>query len=151
MSIRKKDRRRCRWVVAYLIIQMFCVSVTFFLRNVSDIGKADCHATESGNIALSSEKVVSIVFSEKSVKVKDCYLYGRKERLAICRYIYQELSDKGFHERSVQSLEAELALHSICYKLGIRREQAIDADLDVFGDERWYVTAGYSLLEVFGV
>ncbi len=151
MTTRKRDRRRCRWVAAYLLIQMFCVSVTFFIRNASDIGKADCLAIENGNITLSSEKVVSVVFSEKSVKVKDCYLYGRKERLAICSYIYGELSDRGLHERSIQNLEAELALHSICYKLGIRREQAIDADLDVYGDERWYVAAGYSLLEVFGV
>ena len=138
-------------MIAYLLVQMLCVSVTFFVRNVNDIGKAGCLVSECGNITLSSKKVVDIVFSEKSVKVKDCYLYGRKERLAICSYIYRELSGRGFHERSVQSLSAELALHSICYRLGIRREQAVDADLDVYGDKRWYVTAGYSLLEVFGI
>ena len=151
MSTRKKDSRRCRWAVAYILVQLLCLSATFFIRNASDIGKADCLAIENGNITLSSEKVVSVVFSDKSVRVRDCYQYGRKERLAICSYIYQELSSRGFNERSVQSLEAELVLHSICYKLGIRREQAIDADLDVYGDERWYVAAGYSLLEVFGV
>ena len=151
MTIRKRDRRRCRWAVAYILIQLLCLSVTFFIRNANDIGKADCRVTGSGNVTLNGNKTVDIAFYDGSVKVKDCYLYGRKERLAICGYIYQELSSRGFHERSIQSLEAELALHSICYKLGIRKEQAVDADLDVYGDERWYVAAGYSLLEVFGV
>lgn len=105
---------------------------------------------DNGSIALHDGKIVRIAFYEDCVKVSDCYLYGRKERLAICGYIQRELSDRGFHERSVQSLSAELALHSICYRLGIKREQAVDADLDIYGDERWYVRAGYSLLEVFG-
>lgn len=32
-----------------------------------------------------------------------------------------------------------------------KNKQLVDADLDIHGDERWYVRAGYSLLEVFGV
>lgn len=128
-----------------------CVSVTFFVRNVSDIRRSAFCGNEAGSITLDTGKVVDVVFYEDSVKVKDCHLYGRKERLAICGYIQRELSERGIHERSVQSLEAELALHAICYRLGIRRKQAVDADLDIHGDERWYVRAGYSLLEVFGV
>ena len=31
-----------------------------------------------------------------------------------------------------------------------KNKQLVDADLDIHGDERWYVRAGYSLLEVFG-
>ena len=151
MTTRNRESRRCRWVVFYLLLQMACVSVTFFVRNVTDISKSVCMVNETGNIALDTGKVVDVVFSDGSVQVKECYLYGRKERLAICGYIQSELSDRGFHERSVQSLEAEFALHAICYRLGIRGKQAMDADLDIHGDERWYVRAGYSLFEVFGV
>ncbi len=32
-----------------------------------------------------------------------------------------------------------------------KNKQLVDADLDIHGDERWYVRAEYSLLEVFGV
>ena len=151
MITRNRDRPRCRWLCFYLLIQAICVSVTFFVRNTNDIRRADFSVNENGNIVLPYGKDVGIAISEDSVKVRDCYLYGRKERLAICSYIYQGLSERGFHERSIQSLSAELALHAICYRLGIIREQAVDADLDIHGDERWYVRAGYSLLEVFGV
>ena len=151
MTTRNKDRPRCRWLCFYLLIQAICVSMTSFVRNISDIRRAYFSINENGNIVLPYGKDVGIIFSEDSVKVRNCYLYGRKERLAICSYIYQGLSERGVRERSIQSLSAELALHAICYRLGIRREQAVDADLDIHGDERWYVRAGYSLLEVFGV
>lgn len=52
---------------------------------------------------------------------------------------------------SSQEIKSYTALSLLCYRLGIRRKQAVDADLDIHGDERWYVRAGYSLLEVFGV
>ena len=99
---------------------MVCVSVTFFVRNVTDISKSICMVNETGNIALDTGKAVDVVFSDGSVHVKKCYLYGRKERLAICGYIQRELLDRGFHERSAQSLLAELTLRAVCYRLGIR-------------------------------
>lgn len=93
---------------------MACDSSTFFVRNVTDIRKSVCMVNETGNTALDTGKAVDVVFSDGSVQVKECYLYGRKERLTICGYIQRELLDRGFHERSVQSLLAELRLHAVC-------------------------------------
>jgi hypothetical protein len=105
---------------------------------------------DSSSISLSGGKRCEVIFEENAVKVMDCHRFGREERLEICSYIHEGLSGKGIHERSIQSLEAELAFHAYCYRLGIEREHSKDADLDVKEDPRWYVVAGYSLLEVLG-
>lgn len=114
------------------------------------IRHASYEVIDSSSISLSGGKSCEILFLEDSVKVMDCHRFNRKERLEICSYIHEGLSGKGIHERSIQSLEAELAFHAYCYRLGIESEHSKDADLDVKEDPRWYVVAGYSFLEVLG-
>lgn len=38
---------------------------------------------------------------------------------------------------SSQEIKSYTALSLLCYRLGIRRKRAVDADLDIHGDERW--------------
>lgn len=38
---------------------------------------------------------------------------------------------------SSQEIKSYTALSLLCYQFGIRRKQAVDADLNIHGDERW--------------
>ena len=92
----------------------------------------------------------NVVFLPNRAVVKDCYLLGREERYRTAVYIDREWRRMGFHRRSVQSIESEIELHRIAYLLGIRKDQAVDADIDLVQDERFLVRACYKALQVFG-
>ncbi len=126
------------------------MSVTFFVRNAIALSGMKCVREESG-IVLNGGKRAEILFLPDGARVIDCYRYNREERFQISSYIYEKWYEDGFHERSAQSLESELALHAFSYRLGIAKENSKDADLDIKGDDRWYVFAGYSLIEVLGL
>lgn len=153
MSLRRKSNRRCRikWILAYLAIQLFCFSSYFFSRNMMFLSDTTYKIISKETISLNGRKRCDILFLPTSCRVIDCYKYNQRERFQICSYIYKELYLIGFHERSIQSLEAELALHVYCYNLGIEIDHSKDADLDVYGDSRWYVMASYSFLEILGI
>ena len=103
-------------------------------------------------LVLSSGKEAIVEIGEDCASVKNCYLYGREDRLSICFYIDRRWKEMGLnHERSVESLEAELSLHSYCYLLGIERERSKDAELDRVEDPRAYVRVGYKTLEALGI
>ncbi len=151
MTTRRANSRRCRWILFYIGIQLFSFSSFFFSRNLLTIRHVSYEVIDSTSIILYGGKKCVLFFLPESVRVMDCYLYSRKERFEICTYIQKELSKIGFHERSIQSLEAELAMHVYCYRLGLFVDHARDADLDIKADLRWYVYAGYSFLEIFGI
>ena len=103
------------------------------------------------SIVLNGGKRAEILFLPDRAKVLDCYQFNRKERFQISSYIYETWEKDGIKERSAQNLESELALHAFSYRLGIAKENSKDADLDILGDERWYVSAGYTFIEVLGL
>lgn len=152
-TTRRASRPRCRafWIAIYLPLQLLCVSVTFFVRNCIDIGKAEYEVIAESSLMLEGGKRAEILFSPDWAKVLDCYRFDREERLQICTYIRDIWAEDGIRERSVQSLESELALHAFSYRLGVATEHTEDADLDVRGDPRWYVSAGYSIIEFLGL
>lgn len=91
-----------------------------------------------------------VSFLPNRAVVKDCYLLNREERYKTAVYIDRVWRRMGFYRRSVQSIESEIELHRISYLLGIRRSQAVDADIDLVEDERFLVRASYKALQVFG-
>lgn len=150
MKAKRKKKGRCRWILAYLLLQMIALSSTFFCRNLNTLKKVGNKEFVDNQLVLRSGKQCKIRFFKDSAKVVDCYLYDWNERLEIASYVREIWKKEGYKERSAQSLEAEIALHALSYRLGIKKKQAVDADLDIHGDSRWYVYAGYSFIEVFG-
>lgn len=153
MTTRRASRPRCRalWAIAYLLLQIHCISATFFVRNCIDISQAEYRRTNETSLTLEGGKTAEIVFSPDGAKVLNCHRFNRKERLQISSFIRDEWAEDGIHERSVQSLESEIALHAFSYRLGIAKDRAKDADLGIYGDGRWYISAGCSLIQVLGL
>jgi hypothetical protein len=141
------------WALAYLAVQFVSLSMTFFVRNSLEISRSSyAFDVESNSLTLSNGQSCVVEFDEANAKVKDCYRYERKERFDICRFISEEWSLSGLpHRRSVQSLEAELAIHSIAYRLGVETESSKNADLGLEEDGRWYVAASCRLAETIGL
>ena len=106
----------------------------------------------NGAIALSSGKMAELSINESFASVKDCYLFDKSERREICSYVDKAWKDMGLpHQRSMESLEAELSLHKACYLLGIEKDKAKDAELEIREDPRWCVRAASKAFEVFGL
>ena len=141
MTTKRAKARRCRIAASYLLLQLFAISVTLFVRNEMTIEGID-------DIPESSMRHVS--FLPDRAVVRDCYLLSREERYRTAVYIDREWRKMGFHFRSAQSIESEIELHRISYLLGIRKSQAEDADIDLEEDDRLIVRACYKALQIFG-
>lgn len=97
-------------------------------------------------------QLVEIVFYPKKVQVLDCYQLNKKERYEISSFInYYLTTERVFLNRSVNNLRSELTFHSLAYQLKIHEEQAIHADLEYAGDQRWYIRIICKLFEIFGI
>lgn len=90
-----------------------------------------------------------VVYGAEAVRVEDCYRLNKGERLELMAYVYPKLKDKT--DRSLYSLEGELAFHVYCYQYGIRKASAKDADLDYGKEKRWHVAFASSILQMLGV
>ena len=141
MTTKRTKAKRCRIVFPYLLLQLFAISVTFFVRNEITISRF-------GDIP--EEASLNVAFTPNGAIVRDCYLLSREERYRTAVYINREWRRMGIHHRSAQSIESEIQLHRISYLLGIKKGQAKDADIDLEEDERFYVRACYKALQVFG-
>ncbi len=96
--------------------------------------------------------LVEIVFYPKKVQVTDCYQLNKKERYEISSFInYYLTKERVFLNRSVNNLRSELTFHAIAYQLKIHEKQAIHADLEYAGDQRWYIRIICKLFEIFGL
>ena len=141
MTTKRAKAKRYRIVFSYLLLQLFAISITFFVRNeiiISSFGD------------IKEETSLNVTFTPNGAIVKDCYLLTREERYRAAVYINREWKKMGTHHRSVQSIESEIQLHRISYLLGIKKDQAKNADIDLVEDERFYVRACYKALQVFG-
>lgn len=156
----KKKDRKTKWAsffLGYGLLQVFSLSICFFIRNSLDINRYGCFdAYQVGDnevvLRLNSEKESRLKFDSCEAIVFDCYSFNRKERLQICSFINDEWKRMGIpHRRSIQSLEAEVAFHSYSYKMGIDMKSAKDANLGYEDDPRWYVDIATSAIEVLGL
>ncbi len=138
---RKLRVKKCRlFILTYLFI-LSTFSLTFFIRNESYLNEI-----RNNNYDLNYE----IIISDDSIKVIDSYKLSRKERYEVSIYINSYLKEIGIHDRSIESIEAEIYLHRIAYFLNIDRTKSKDADIDYKEDKRVYVKISYLILMLLG-
>lgn len=104
----------------------------------------DYEEDEEGRVELNLNrgKRVTIIFSATDAEVVGAYQYDRPDVVRIIRFIryYCELH-KVELARCNSDLWGEYRLHTALYKVGYRRSQTGDANLDYESDKRWYVNA----------
>lgn len=109
----------------------------------------DYEENEEGRVELNLNrgKRVTIIFSATDAEVVGAYQYDRPDVVRIIRFIryYCELH-KVKLARCNSDLWGEYRLHTTLYKVGYRRSQTGDANLDYESDKRWYVNVVSSVL-----
>ena len=114
-------------------------------KKINDIAENFVYEEENGNVSLTlkSGKEIAIRFSEKSARVYDGYTAnGKVESIEIVSFIRWYAEQKDYEiSQSYTEMYGEYRLHNALYRLGYKRKQASDSDLDYEKDKRWYVNA----------
>lgn len=138
-------------LITLLVLTNFVIITTY----VYEYKNNTFNVEEVSNEAFSqkvNDKDVVIIFSDSSVKVKDCHKLSKEEKVQVVSFIVTYLdSNDIYYDRTINNLVAEISLHSYLYKLGISKASTIDADLEYVEDSRWYVRTGTLLFQIFGV
>ena len=111
--------------------------------------------SEKGRVELSLNKgrKVTIIFNETNAEVVGAYRFNdRPDVVRIIRFIryYCEKNDVNV-KRKNSDLWGEYRLHTALYKVGYKRSQTGDANLDYESDKRWYVNALGSVIGWLGL
>lgn len=138
-------------LITLLVLTNFVIITTY----VYEYKNNTFNVEEVSNEAFSqkvNDKDVVIIFSDSSVKVKDCHKLSKEEKVQVVSFIVTYLdSNDIYYDRTINNLVAEISLHSYLYKLGISKTSTIDADLEYVEDSRWYVRTGTIIFQLFGV
>ena len=111
--------------------------------------------SEEGRVELSLDEGerVTIIFNETNVEVVGAYRFNdRPDVVRIIRFIryYCEKNDVKV-KRKNSDLWGEYRLHTALYKVGYKRSQTGDANLEYESDTRWYVNALGSVIGWLGL
>lgn len=154
-----------RWKVALIVLTIINV-IVLILNVIGFIGTKknlqlfnqtddafEYKESEKGRVELALHKGqrVTIIFNETNAEVVGAYQYERPDVVRIIRFIryYCELNDVEV-KRTNSDLWGEYRLHTALYKVGYKRSQTGDANLDYESDKRWYVNALGSVIGWLG-
>lgn len=104
-------------------------------------------------LTLNKGERVAIIFNETNVEVVGAYRFDeRPDVVKIIRFIryYCEENDVEV-EKTNSDLWGEYRLHTALYKVGYKRSQTGDANLDYGSDKRWYVNVLGSVIGWLGI
>lgn len=142
-------------LISILITLIVLTNFVIITTHVYEYKNNTFNVEEVSNEAFSqkvNDKDVVIIFSDNSVKVKDCQTLSKEERVEVVSFIIDYLeSNDIFYDRTINNFVAELSLHSYLFKLGIAESSTKDADLEFVEDSRWYVRTGTLLFQIFGI
>lgn len=142
-------------LISILITLIVLTNFVIITTHVYEYKNNTFNVEEVSNEAFSqkvNDKDVIIIFSDNSVKVKDCHELSKEEQVQVASFIVTYLeSNDIYYDRTINNLVAEISLHSYLYKLGISKASTIDADLEYVEDSRWYVRTGTIIFQFFGV
>ena len=128
-----------------LLISVLClIGTAVNNEKINAIGKNFTYREEGETVILKLKngKETTMQFGKESVKVWKSYEASEKDSsVEIVSFIRWYANLKGYEvKRENTELIGEYRLHNALYRLGYKREQTGDSDLDYEKDKRWYVT-----------
>ena len=110
---------------------------------------------ENGKVILSLKggKKITLIFGSASVKVVDSYqATSKEESISVALFIRYYTQLKGIKTaRSNTDFTGEYRLHNCLYKLGYKRKQTQNADIEYVKDRRWYVNVASTFIGWIGI
>lgn len=141
--------RKGKIVLTVVNIIIFIMSVTSLIgtarnnKKINDVAENFTYWEENGNVSLTlnNGKEITIRFSEKSATVYQGYTAkGKTESIEIVSFIRWYAEQSGYEvSQAYTEMYGEYRLHNALYRLGYKRKQTGNSDLDYEKDKRWYV------------
>lgn len=110
---------------------------------------------ENGKVVLTfkNNKTITFTFGNKSVKVVNSYqATSKEESISVALFIRYYTRLNGIETaRSNTDFTGEYRLHNCLYKLGYKRKQTQNADIEYVKDRRWYVNVASTFIGWIGI
>lgn len=142
--------------ILLLIGSIVCTALTY--RNNEIINSTETtfvYREEGGGVLLTlqNKEEIRLQFGSDSVKIIQSFKHSSTETIfQTVQFVRFYAQGKGYEiERDITEMYGEIRLHNIAYKLGYKREQTGDCDLDYIADRRWYVNAVSKLIGWIGI
>ena len=138
--------------VVMLIISILClIGTSINNKIINSIDREFTYRKENGKTVLELEGTeVILQFGKESVKVINSHeINNRETQLQTVLFIRKRLVEQ--MPRQTTDLIGEFRLHNALYRLGIKRQQTGESDLDYIKDNRWYVDVLSKILGRMGI
>lgn len=141
----KKGIRSCFLILNILLFlgSLLCMLQTSYnFKRINQIFPSFYYMEVStASVQLPSGKIVNLHFRENNVEISDSYVCNNIEDcFAVVLAIKSYAQSNGIEiVRSNTDLVGELRLHNFLYRIGYKRTETEDADLEYICDRRWYV------------
>ena len=95
----------------------------------------------TGSVQLPSGQIANLLFKEINVEISDSHKYNSMEDCYALVFAVKSYAHSHGIEivRSNTDMVGELRLHNFLYRIGYKRTETEDADLEYICDRRWYV------------
>lgn len=132
-------------VIIFIMSVMSLIGTAKNNKKINDVAENFVYEEGNGNVSLTlkSGKEITIQFRDESATVYKGYTAnGKAESIEIVSFIRWYAEQKGYEiSQTYTEMYGEYRLHNALYRLGYKRKQTGDSDLDYEKDKRWYVNA----------
>ena len=141
----KKGIRSCFLIlnILFFLGGLLClVQTNHNYKRINEILPSINYVEPSGaSVQLPSEQTAELHFKATNVEISDSYVCNNIEDCyAVVLAIKSYAQSNGIEiVRSNTDLVGELRLHNFLYRIGYKRTETEDADLEYICDRRWYV------------
>ena len=143
--------------ILFLIMSVYCLIWTAKNNQIFNSIEKDFSYEEYENgkviLALKGGKKMTLIFGSASVKVVDSYqATSKEESISVALFIRYYTRLNGIETaRSNTDFTGEYRLHNCLYKLGYKRKQTQNADIEYVKDRRWYVNVASTFIGWIGI
>ena len=143
--------------ILFLIMSVCCLIWTAKNNQIFKSIEKDFSYEEYENgkviLALKGGKKITLIFGNASVRVVDSYqATSKEESISVALFIRYYTRLNGIETaRSNTDFTGEYRLHNCLYKLGYKRKQTENADIEYVKDRRWYVNVASTFIGWIGI
>ena len=147
-----KGKRSCLWIFHILLFLGSFACLLQTNRNIEQINAINPSfyhiEVSTASVQLPSGEIVDLHFQGNNVEVSDSYVCNNIEDCyAVVLAIKSYAQSSGIEiVRSNIDLVGELRLHNFLYRIGYKRTETEDADLEYICDRRWYVNVASRMI-----